>query len=64
MHKEDVLKFGVGQWGSCGLTLRFWQADGSEVRKLRGPLASGRWIQKAPAGVGRWGLFYLATRCK
>jgi hypothetical protein len=31
MHKEDVLKFRVGQCGSCALTLRFWPIDGSEV---------------------------------
>jgi hypothetical protein len=31
MHKEDVLKFRVGQCGSCGLGLRFWPKDRSEV---------------------------------
>jgi uncharacterized Zn finger protein (UPF0148 family) len=31
MHKEDVLKFRVGKCGSCGLSLRFWPIDGSEV---------------------------------
>jgi hypothetical protein len=31
MHKEDVLKFRVGKCGSCGLSVRFWPVDGSEV---------------------------------
>jgi predicted RNA-binding Zn-ribbon protein involved in translation (DUF1610 family) len=31
MHKEDVLKFRVGKCGSCGLKIRFWPNDGSEI---------------------------------
>jgi ribosomal protein S27E len=31
MHKEDVLKFRVGQCGSCGLRMLFWSHDGAKV---------------------------------
>jgi hypothetical protein len=30
-YTEDVLNFRVGKCGGCGLTLRFWPIDGSEV---------------------------------